>query len=96
MFLKIHRSPQGDVVAACDRELMGKRLTHGDVEIVISESFYGSTPANEEEVRKALRDAGNINLMGKRVVRIAIDMELITEKGCIIFSGVPHAQIFRV
>ncbi|MDD1674950.1 MAG: DUF424 domain-containing protein [Methanomicrobiales archaeon] len=96
MFLKIHRSPRGDVVAACDRELIGKRLTQDGVEIVISESFYGSTPASEEEVRRAMQDAGNVNLMGERVVRIAIEMELISEKGCIIFGGVPHAQIFRV
>jgi len=96
MYLKIHRSPQGDVVAACDRELLGKKLTHEGVEITISASFYGSTPASVEDVRSAMQGASNINLMGERVVRIAVEMGLITEKGCMRISGVPHAQIFQV
>jgi hypothetical protein len=96
MYLKIHRSPRGEVVAACDRELLGRTLTHEGVEITISETFYGSTPATEEEVRSAMRDAANVNLIGKRVVRLAIEMELVTEHGCMILGGIPHAQIFQV
>jgi hypothetical protein len=96
MYLKIHRSPKGEVVAACDRELLGRTLTHEGVEITISASFYGSTPVTEEEVRSAMRDAANVNIIGKRVVRLAIEMELIAENGCIILGGIPHAQIFQV
>jgi hypothetical protein len=86
----------GDVVAACDRELLGRRLTHEGIEILVSESFYGSTPVSEAEVRKAMEGAANINLMGQKVVQIAIEMELITEQGYITLGGVPHAQIFRI
>ncbi len=95
MFLKIHRC-QGtsDVVAVCDRELLNCTLCHGKVNITVSPSFYGDKPVTEEEVRDALKRAGNINLMGERAVTIAIDMGLLTRENCIMIGKVPHAVIF--
>ena len=97
MYLKIHRTPAGDeVVAVCDRDLLDARLQHGDIEIHVSESFYGRDPATEDEVRDALRHAGNINLIGERAVAVAIGLGLIGSDGCIRIGSVPHAQIIRL
>jgi len=95
MFLKIHRSPgSGDVVAVCDRELMNTTISNDRITITITESFYGSCPATEADVRKALKNAGTVNLMGERSVSLAIKMGLLTRAGCIMIGQVPHAQIF--
>nr|WP_320161240.1 DUF424 domain-containing protein [uncultured Methanoregula sp.] len=95
MFLKVHRSPgTGDVVAVCDRELINTTIRHKEITVTISEAFYGNCPATEDEVRDALRKAGNINLMGERCVSLAIGMGLLTRSGCIMIGTVPHAQIY--
>jgi uncharacterized protein len=95
MFLKVHRSPgTGDVVAVCDRELINTTIRHKEITVTITEAFYGNCPATEDEVRDALRKAGNINLMGERCVSLAIEMGLLTRSGCIMIGTVPHAQIF--
>ncbi len=95
MFLKIHRSPEmGDVVAVCDRELLNTTLRHGDLSVTVTEAFYGSCPSTEDEVKEALRRAGNINLMGERSVSIAVSMGLISRAGCIMIGKVPHAQVY--
>ncbi len=97
MFLKIHHSPGAvDVVAVCDCELINTTLHHGEVEISVSEKFYGTEQADEAAVRNALQNAANINLMGKRAVSIAIDLGLIDQDSCIMLGDVPHAQVFRV
>ncbi len=97
MFLKIHRSKElGDVVAVCDRELINTTLSHGSLTVAITEAFYGTCPSTEDEVREALRNADNINLMGERAVGVAISMGLITRDGCIMIGTVPHAQVFRL
>jgi hypothetical protein len=97
MFLKVHCSPgTGDIVAVCDRELLNTTICHGDLSVRISEAFYGNVPAAEDEVRAALKKAGNINLMGKRAVSIAIDMGLITRSGCIMIGEIPHAQVYSL
>ncbi len=97
MHLKVHRAPDGsEVVAVCDRELLGKTLTHGKLQVRVTKEFYGENPATEEEVRKALRNGDNINLMGRRVVDLAVSMGIVEECGCILIGSVPHAQIVRL
>ncbi len=97
MFLKVHRAPDGaEVVAVCDRELLNTTITHGDITIRISESFYGSRQAGEEEVRTILETASNANLIGERCVALAVEMGFVERSGCIMLGTVPHAQVFRI
>ena len=97
MYLKIHRSVEGDeVVAVCDRELINTTVSNGDIEICISEWFYGTRLATEEEVSSALDKAANANLMGPRVIALAVERGLVDRDGCLMIGAVPHAQIIRV
>jgi hypothetical protein len=97
MYVKIHRSPAGDeVVAVCDKELLNTCIRHGEVEIHISEAFYGGNLATPEVVSQALRAADNINIMGERSVALAISLGLVGKDGCIRIGSVPHAQIIRL
>ena len=93
----MHHVPgAGEVVAACDSELLNVTLMHGDVEVCITGGFYGTERAAEEEVGRALLGATNVNIIGKRVVALAVAMGLIREEDCIMIGDVPHAQIFGV
>lgn len=97
MFLKFHRSPGlPDVLAVCDAELLNTTLKKGDVNVQISESFYGNLRVTEEEVKEALRKAENINLMGERAVALAIAAGLASRADCIMIGTVPHVQIYRL
>ncbi|KQC04935.1 MAG: hypothetical protein APR53_08975 [Methanoculleus sp. SDB] len=97
MFLKVHHAPgAGDVVAVCDAGLLNRTLKHGEIEVCVSEKFYGSAAADEEEVRRALTGASNINLMGERCVAIAVDLGLIEAGSGIMIGNVPHVQIVRI
>ncbi|MEI6294058.1 MAG: DUF424 domain-containing protein [Methanomicrobiales archaeon] len=97
MYLKVHRASDGStVVAACDRELLDRRLRHGDLELHVSEFFYGTTPADEGDVIRAIRDGNNINLIGEQAVAVAVGLGLVERSGCLIIEGIPHAQIVRV
>ncbi|QSZ66718.1 DUF424 family protein [Methanofollis aquaemaris] len=96
MYLKVHHTREGAVVAVCDEDLLNTTLCHGDVEVAVTEAFYGSTPATEEEVRAALRGACNANLIGEQAVGVAVAMGLISEECCVKIGGVPHALIISV
>jgi uncharacterized protein len=97
MFLKIHHLPgSADVVAVCDRELLNTIISHEKFTINVHDSFYGTTPASEDEVRSALEKAGNINIIGERAVNVAISLGLITCADCIMIGNVPHVQIYQV
>ncbi|WP_298666416.1 DUF424 family protein [uncultured Methanofollis sp.] len=96
MYLKIHRTPTGEVVAVCDDDLLNTTLRDGDLCIQINGDFYGTTHATGEEVRAALKNAANANLIGKESVGIAVAMGLVPEASYMTICGVPHAFILAV
>jgi hypothetical protein len=97
MYLKIHRNQAGDeVVAVCDQELLNTTVSAGDLEIHISEAFYGGRLSTADEVSRVLRSADNVNIMGERSVALAVGLGLVEKDGCIRIGSVPHAQIIRL
>ncbi|HVN74462.1 MAG TPA: DUF424 family protein [Methanoregula sp.] len=96
MFLRIHRAGPEEIVAVCDRELINTTVSNGKLTVTITEAFYGTCPASEDDVKSALAKASSINLMGERSVNVAIGMGLITREGCIMIGKIPHAQIYQL
>ena len=96
MYLKIHQSGTEIIVAVCDKDILGKKLKHGNVNVVISEGFYKGDIASEEQVIAALVNARTANLFGERTVACAIKCGAVDPECVVIISGVPHAQIFHI
>ena len=88
---------QGDILlAACDEDIMGETFCEGDLQLMVSESFYGGDKVSKEDFIVQLKNATIVNLVGKDVISIALSLELISEDGIIEIAGVPHAQIARL
>ena len=96
MYLKIHQSGTEIIVAVCDRDILGKKLKHGNVNVVISEGFYKGDIASEEQVIAALVNAKTANLFGEKTVACAIKCGAVDPECVVIISGVPHAQVFHI
>jgi hypothetical protein len=96
MYIKIYKNGEHVLVAACDKEVLGKTLKHGNTIVEISRAFYEGEYVSEEELKKALEGATTANLFGEKTVKFAIKYGLIDPDSVIIIGGVPHAQIFRV
>jgi uncharacterized protein len=96
MYIKIYKNGEHVLVAACDKEVLGKTLKHGKAVVEISRAFYEGEYVSEEELQKALEEATTANLFGEKTVKFALKCGLIDQGSVIIIDGVPHAQIFRV
>ncbi len=96
MYLKIHRTNEHILVAVCDKEILGKKLCDGEIEIEISERFYKGRIASRKEVVEALESATIANLFGEKAVSCAIENGLIDRQNVMRISGVPHAQIYQL
>ena len=96
MLFKKHETGREPVLACCDRELLGKTISDEKMELRVSEAFYGGSPVNEKELAEMLHEYGNINLMGKKCVSIAIKEGLLTERAVIKVNSVMHAIIMRL
>lgn len=97
MFLRIHRSADNkEVVGICDRELIGRTLTEGELSILITEAFFGNEPVTEEEVIRVLKVSDNITMYGERCTDLAISQGLIDQDSCRLVAGVPYITILRI
>ncbi len=75
---------------------MGKKLKDDEVEFSVSEKFYKGTEIKEKQLREKLKSFDNINLIGNKVVSIALQEKLLEEKSILYIQGIAHAQIFRI
>lgn len=96
MYIKIYKNGEHVLVAACDKEVLGKTLKHGNTVVEISRAFYEGEYVSEEELKKVLEEATTVNLFGEKTIKLGIKCGLTDPDSVIIIDGVPHAQIFRI
>lgn len=96
MYLKIYKNGEHVLVAACDKEVLGKTLKHKNTVVEISRAFYEEEYVSEEELQKALQEATTANLFGEKTINCAIKCGLIDPDSVIMIDCVPHAQVFRI
>ena len=96
IYSKEHKTVQGNVFAVCDKDIAGKTLKEGAMELFVSEKFYKEKEISEKELRKKLKTFDNINLVGNNAVKIAVEEKIVDEKSVLCIQGVAHAQIFRI
>ncbi|MBT3394817.1 DUF424 family protein [archaeon] len=94
MYVKIHPSGEKEVVAICDEVLIGKKLTQGELELNISESFYKGDKKSVEEVKEIMLASKNLNLVGEETIALAINLKILDKENIIEVCGVEHAQLF--
>jgi hypothetical protein len=84
------------VLACCDKELVGKELKKGKLKIKVSDSFYRGEPVGEKRLLELIEEFESINLIGKKVVSIAVKKGIASQRDIIRIGKVPHLQIFKV
>jgi len=83
----------GEVLAACDKELLGKRFKEQELELYVNEDFYKGELTSEDMFSKLLDKADNINLVGEETIKIAERKSLIADVKKI--QGIPFTIILK-
>jgi hypothetical protein len=96
IWIKVYNT-QGEVLlAACDDGLLGKRFEEGELQLEVSESFYGGERVTKDDFAQRLRTATIVNIVGREAVEIAADLGMLDSSCLLEIAGVPHAQIARM
>lgn len=96
MYHKIHSVSGQRILAACDKELVGKNLKEKEVDFFVSPGFYKGELIGGEELKKLLRESDSANLVGEKAVGIALSEGIVFEEDVIRIKNVPHVQIYKV
>lgn len=82
------------VVAICDKDLLGKSIGN-ELKITVKESFYQGELVDENKAIELMKKSKICNLLGKKIVDLAMKNKFITEDNIIFIGDVPHAQFIR-
>lgn len=93
---RLYRFENDLLLAATDAELIGRSVTRGEVEVHITEQFYGTKEADQGELRELLGRCTVANLMGERCVALASELGFVEAANVVELGDVPHAQIARM
>ncbi|MDH7508713.1 MAG: DUF424 family protein [Methanomassiliicoccales archaeon] len=93
---RVYRRGEEIVVAACDKDLLGKMFREGELHIEVVKDFYEGEDVDEETLVNRLSIATIANLVGELTVGIAIRHNFINEECVLRIAGVPHAQMVRI
>ncbi len=93
---RMHEKQGEKLLAACDDDLLGKKLEGGSLYLHVSEGFYGSEAVTREELNDLMDSCTIGNLVGDNVIAMAVEKKLVHEDRILKISGVPHAQFARM
>jgi len=96
IYLKINKTEQNEVVAVCDENLIGKNFSENNLKLDLGERFYKGELMDEEKIVEILRNAKNINIVGKYAVKLAIKNRIIEEENIMKIKNIPHAIVFGI
>ena len=91
-YYKLHETKFGTLLAACDKDISGKTLKHNELEIFVNPRFYGENEADEEHMSFLFKDISDANLVGEKIINLAIKHKLISRSSVKKISKVPMAQ----
>ncbi len=84
------------MVAACDSEILGKKLEDSVYQLDVREDFYKGEVVGEEDFLQALSNATIANLVGNKIVETAMKHGFVDSANTISVKGVKHAQFVSV
>ena len=80
----------------CDAELLGRTLSKGNFTLKITDNYYAEKTVEKEEAKNLLRSSNSINMVGKEIVSLSVDMGIGTQDGVKEIDGVPFLIVFKM
>ena len=100
IYLRLHETDRGAIVAMCDKELLGKVFSEGKHEIDLRKyaDFYKGDLLDRNAAEKMISKDSiyTANVVGKESVSICVDKGLASEGDIAMISGVPYLHIYRI
>ena len=92
MIVKIHKTEDKRMILAiCDSDLLGKKFEEKNKQLDLTSDFYKGEEKSEQEICDLMRNAHNLNLVGKKSVTLAINENLISGNHIKEIKKIPYA-----
>jgi hypothetical protein len=83
------------MISVCDAELVGMILESDGLTINMTKTYWQERLVRDSEVELMLKKCAIANLVGKRIVNMAVSRKLAKSNSIKLYSGVPFLMLFR-
>ena len=80
----------------CDADLLGRTLNNGDFTLKISEGYYAQKIVEEEEAKELLKGSNSINMVGKEIIALSVNIGIGSQAGVKEIDGIPFLIVFKM
>ena len=80
----------------CDPELVDKTLNNGKTKIKINPNYYAERNVDEHEAKILLEKCTSINMVGEKIISLAISLGIGSEKSIRLIEGIPFLIVFKM
>ncbi len=94
--MKLRKIGNNVLLAMCDAEVLGKTLRKGKIIFRVKEEFYKGTKVTIEEAIAMIENSTIVNMIGKNVVKKAMEKGYVHPEAILDIEGIPHAQIVKM
>jgi uncharacterized protein len=101
IYFKIHNTPEGDIIAMCDSELLGRVFKEGKLELDLEKysDFYKGDLLEDDEAPEYIKKGMpfyTANIVGKRSVDIFLKKGLLSRKEIRKVMSVPYVHLYTM
>jgi len=96
VYMNLKKVGRNVLLAICDAEILGRTLCEGKIVFHVKEDFYKGAKVNVEEAVSMIENSTVVNMVGKNVVKKAIQRGYVHPEAVLKIEGVPHAQIVKI
>ena len=79
----------------CDADLVGRSITKEDFSLNISKSYFADRFVEQSEAEELLKKYSIINLVGKEIISLSINLGIGSSKGIKEIEGIPFLLVFK-
>lgn len=94
--MKISSISNEIILAAADKELLGRNLREGILHLEVKEDFYGSSPVSRTLFLETMSICTIANLVGNYTVKTAIEAKFIDPHNVIEIENIKHCQYAKM
>ena len=80
----------------CDVDLLGKNIVQDELNMHISENYYGEKLVEREEAKTLLKNSSIINMVGKETISLSLELGIGSENGIKKISNIPFLIVFKM
>lgn len=95
-YLRIRQTEREYLVAVCDKELLGKTIYEGELELYVNDRFFGGDLVPLEKCLEQMRIASSFNLIGKGIVDAAVEKRMVNELAVMWINCKDHGKVGHV